>query len=135
MDELVTVKNGNGLGSGPQEIWEKVYHTDARVTAMEGQLTDLSHGVNRIEAHLLNKPPVNVAAWVAVVLTFVAMVVGLVWGMTNYIELTLGPTRIAMSNVIREVADLEAFQHETHYEIGVLHEWKRTQEGMSDDGT
>ena len=131
----MTAKNGNGLGSGPQEIWEKVYHTDARVTAMEGQLTDLSHGVNRIEAHLLNKPPVNVAAWVAVVLTFVAMVVGLVWGMTNYIELTLGPTRIAMSNVIREVADLEAFQHETHYEIGVLHEWKRTQEGMSDDGT
>lgn len=115
------------------DLREMVYHTDARVTAMEGQVNTLVLSHNRTEGKIdqlisnLNQPKhVNWAAWVGVALTFMAMSIGGLYGISQYITLTQAP-------IIEEVAyqrditqTIRGFQRETHYEVGVQHtknEW------------
>lgn len=106
------------------DIWEKVYHTDARVTAMEGQLSDVSGAVSRIEQHLLNKPEPNVTAWIGIAFGVLTFIVGLLWVVVQYVHLNNEPiqeTMAARGEVLQEYTE---FKHQTHYEFGGIHEWK-----------
>jgi len=100
------------------KIWEKVYHTDARVSAMEGQLSDLSAGVQRIESHLLNKPRENILSWVIAA-------AGALWGVAMYIDMSLEPIEDVQQRNMEVVTVFREFKEEVHYEMGILHEWKR----------
>lgn len=106
------------------DIWEKVYHTDARVTAMEGQLSDVSSSVGRIEQHLLNKPPVNIVGWIGVFLTLVTFFGGTVLGLTNYIELVLEPVRVELVEAAEVRAKFADFKGHSLHEFGTIQQWK-----------
>lgn len=116
------------LPKDDKQIWEKVLHTDARVTAMEGQLNDLSEGVARIEAYLLNRPAPNYLGWAAACLTGFSMLVGALWMVIQYVNLTQEPLRSDITHIEDRQNEFEEFKHQTHYEFGILHEYKRTQE-------
>ena len=100
------------------DIWEKVYHTDARVSAMETELGNVTAGVVRIEAHLLNKPEINVTAWIGVVLTGLGLMVGMLFGMVNYVDIKQQP--IIDSLAARDVLlkEYQDFRKDTAYEHG-----------------
>lgn len=88
---------------------------------MENQLHDLSGAVGRIEQHLLNKPPINAAAWTGVFLTFVAMMFGGVFGINTWVGLMLDPIESQVSIAREERATQQEFRHQAHYEFGLLH--------------
>lgn len=111
------------------DIWEKVYHTDARVTAMEGQLQELSNSMARIEGHLINKPEQSFSTYAGLFLSILTILGGLIWGMTNYIDLTLHPVRNNIENLIDKQAMFSEFRYQTHYEFGMLHEWQKDTKG------
>lgn len=105
-------------------IWEKIYHTDARLTAMEGQMTDLSDGVKRIEQYLLHKDPPNTLGWLTAVGGGLVMLFTFVFGMVQYIDITLEPIEQLIESRQTIVEDFGSFKHEMHYEVGRLHENK-----------
>ena len=111
-----------------QDLREMVYHTDARVTAMEGQITTIGHNQLRSEQKLdqlissINTPKqVNYAAWVGVGLTTLAMVLAGAFGLGSYISLVNEPQMIDIANNNEAIDDLGVWQHQSHYEFGVIH--------------
>jgi hypothetical protein len=113
------------------DLREMVYHTDARVTAMEGQLSAVATGQQRTESKLdhliqtLSQPEhVNWAAWVGVGVSVIVLLVGGTIGFTNYIALTQDPMLNEISYIIEKLGELREFQRETHYEFGLIHEAK-----------
>lgn len=111
------------------DIWEKVYHTDARVTAMEGQLSDVSGAVSRIEQHLLNKPTPNIQS---LALTIVLGCATLFFSLAQYVNLELTPIQNQIESRSDALQDFQDFKHQTHYEFGRLHEWKEQSEKKID---
>ena len=103
------------------DIWEKVYHTDARVTAMEGQLSDVNNAVSRIEQHLLNKPTPNVYSLGLTILLGCGTVF---FSLAQYVNLELAPIQDQINHRGGIISEFTAFKHQTHYEFGGLHEWK-----------
>jgi hypothetical protein len=108
-----------------------VYHTDARVTAMEGQLTGLGQSMSRIEAHMMDKPPFNAAPWIGIGLTILFAGIGGMFTGMKYIQLTQEPLRVDIQELWsadrlereREQKVME-FIKQTHYEFGRITEWK-----------
>ena len=125
-----------GVPKTQTDLREMVYHTDARVTAMEGQLNTVAQGQHRTESkldqliHHLNQPPnINWAAWVGVGISILVMVVGGTIGFTNYIHLTQTPIVVDTTYNRDKIQELREFQRETHYEFGIFHtQTERAQE-------
>ena len=101
------------------DLWEKVYHTDARVSAMESELSNVAAVTARIEHHLLNKPPVNFAAWVGIGITILSLAVAGLFGISQYIQLTLQPIQQALLSSEAVNAEYQQFRQQTAYELGV----------------
>ena len=101
-----------------QDLREMVYHTDARVTAMESQLTGLGHSMDRIEANLMNKPPFNAAPWVGIGLTIIMGITGMGFTALNYISLTQEPLEDVVRTLASKQALIEDFRTQSHFEIG-----------------
>lgn len=110
------------------DLKEMVYHTDARVTAMEGQISNLAVSQQRSEGKLdqlittMSQPrTINWAAWVGVGLTSVAMLIAGSFGIVSYTTLASAPLEqdVAQNREATEV--LQTFQNQTHYEFGVFH--------------
>ena len=110
-----------------EDIWKKVYDTDARVSSIEGQVKDVSMSVGRIEQHLLNKPPVNITAWVSVVIGLITLFGGTVLALVNYVDLTLVPVRAELVQHDTALKQYNEFKHQTHYEIGKIHQWSEAE--------
>ena len=107
------------------DLREMVYHTDARVTAMEGQMHNIAANQTKDSQKLdnlvnvLNQPRnVNYAAWVGVGLTAVALLVGGTIGMVNYMQLTQDPLAERVVGNTIDIDDLHEFQRATHYRFG-----------------
>ena len=118
-----------------QDLREMVYHTDARVTAMEGQLASVASSQSRTESKLdqlinsLHQPKnVNYAAWVGVCLSLIAMLVGGTLTFTNYVKLTQDPIVIDADYNRHQINELREFQRQTHYEFGLLSQSKEIME-------
>ena len=101
-----------------RSLSEMVYHTDARVTAMEQQLMGLGNALSRIEAHMMNKPPMPVAPWVAIGLTVLALAVGSLYGILEVVELSMVPVREEIRDNTSTIHHLTEFQTQTHFEVG-----------------
>ena len=107
------------------DLREMVYHTDARVTAMEGQMHNIAANQTKDSQKLdnlvnvLNQPRnVNYAAWVGVGLTAVALLIGGTIGMVNYMQLTQDPLAKRVVGNTTDINDLHEFQRATHYRFG-----------------
>lgn len=105
--------------SEENELIRKVYHTDARVTAMEGQLSSITAGMGRIEAKMMEQPETNYLSW------FLA-IAAVMFGVAQYVELVNDPIRALMAQRNEPIVDFREFKQETHYEMGKIHEWKNT---------
>ena len=108
------------------DLRDMVYHTDARVTAMEGQLTGLGQAMNRIEAHMMNKPPFNAAPWISIGLVILFAGIGGMFTGMKYIQLTQEPLRADIQDLRNEdrlerdrEQRIEDFMKETHYQVGL----------------
>ena len=107
------------------DLREMVYHTDARVTAMEGQISNIATNQNKDSQKLdnlvnaINRPRnVNYAAWVGVGLTTVALLIGGTVGVVNYMRLTQDPLADIVIGNTTDIDDLHEFQRATHYRFG-----------------
>ena len=113
------------------DLREMVYHTDARVTAMEGQLSDMGNAMNRIEQHLLNKPPTFNLGNIMALLGFAATVM---IGGAAYLDTQLNHIRDDIVENDSEIHDINEFRHQTHYEMSNLHhlmsQWEHFDELM-----
>jgi chaperonin cofactor prefoldin len=107
-----------------KRVWEKVMHTDARVTAMESQIKDVSISVNRIETMLLNKQETSPLAWFGVIFSVLTLVGGLVWTMTQYMALQLDPIEADLKSRDAVVQAYYEFKNQTHYEMGQIHAYR-----------
>jgi hypothetical protein len=116
------------------ELIQKVYHTDARVTAMEGEMRVLSQGVSRIETMLLNKPGPNYLGWLGAGISIFTLCVGGVFGVAQYVELTLSPIRQDIAERESVIREFGQFKNEIHYELGKIHEWKRSDSSDKKEG-
>lgn len=108
-----------------QDLREMVYHTDARVTAMEGQISTIGQNQLRSEQKIdnlityLNQPKhINWAAWVGVGLTAIIMMVGGLFGVAQYVALVNEPQIQDIHYNRDQMQDYRAFQREMHYEVG-----------------
>jgi hypothetical protein len=111
-----------------QELVKKVYHTDARVTAMEGEIRQLAGGVSRIETLLLNKQETSPLQWFGIIFSVLTLVGALVWGGGEYIEARLGIIRSEQALQHRSIDKLQDAQLEYQYELGRVHEWKEQEQ-------
>lgn len=109
------------------ELVRKVYHTDARVTAMEGEIRQLAGGVSRIENMLLNKPAPNILGWIGAGLVVVSMLAAGLFGIAQYIDLTQQDIRVDVNSRGTVIDEFRSFKEGTHYEMGRIHEWKEQQ--------
>ena len=107
-----------------QELERRTYHIDGEVSGLKTQIGSILQSLSRIEQAFHNKPPVNWAAWVGVGITFMAMLVGGVFALAQYVQLTQSPLLVGKQENTKAVTDLQLFQHQAHYEIGILHEHK-----------
>ena len=105
------------------EIWEKVYHTDARVTAMESQLSDLNNSMGRIESLLLNRQtsPMSIVGIMLTALTFLG---GLLFGMSQFTHLTLLPISDDVAEHRVAIDRFSEYKEEMGYKLGALEEWQ-----------
>ena len=92
-----------------------IYHIDGRVTAIEGQLTNQTAQLSRIENSLLNKEPFFNFGNVT---TLMLMVAGLLYGINGFVDLRIIQIQQDTDRNERAVENLEAFQREMHYEVG-----------------
>ncbi len=118
-----------------EEIWQQVYRTESRVSAIEQQVSDIGTAVSRIEQHILNRPAFNVLGWTGVGITVLSLIGAALFAVVNYVTLMMDPVKqdiVKNESLIEsrfeklydELDELEEFKHQTHYEFGVLHEWK-----------
>jgi hypothetical protein len=105
-----------------KRVWEKVMHTDARVTAMESQIQDVSSSVNRIENMLLNRQETSPIAWFGVIFSVLGLCGAMIWGMAQYVSLNQAPVVDQVNRNDAQIQKLEEWQNKTHYELGVIHE-------------
>ena len=111
-----------------QDLREMVYHTDARVTAMEGQITTIGNNQLRSEQkidqliNVINSPrQVNWAAWAGVCLTIIIMIVGGLFGVAQYVALVNEPQVQDINYNRTSIGEMKEWQNQTHYEFGVSH--------------
>ena len=106
-----------------RRVWEKVLHTDARVTAMEGQLNDLTTSMGRIESLLLNKQ-IQPMAIVGIVLTALTLLAGLLFGVAQFISVALEPIANDVAEHRVAIDDISDFKELIQYKLGALEEWQ-----------
>lgn len=104
------------------ELLERIHHTDSRVTAMETKVDAMAGGISRIESAVLNKQPVNIVAWVGVMISIVTLVSGGFLLMTGYVQLTLEPVWADLADVEDDVANLQEDTERHNADISVLKE-------------
>ena len=116
------------MPTSEKDLREMVYHTDSRVTALEGAVGTIGTNQLRSEQKLdqlinsINAPKqINYAAWVGVGLTTLAMVLAGAFGLGSYIGLVNEPQMIDIANNNKAIEKLGEWQQQTHYEFGVLH--------------
>lgn len=117
-EEYVVTAEGHKGGS-PQA---HIYHIDGRVTAIEGQISQIGTQLNRMEAALLNKPPIlNFGN----VMTMLLMLAGLLYGINSFVDLRLAQTNEGIERnsfitdkIMDRMEKQNEFQREMHYEVG-----------------
>jgi hypothetical protein len=108
-----------------RRVWEKVMHTDARVTAMEGQMHDMGNAVSRIETLLLNKQP-QPTALIGILFTALTLLAAMLFGMAQYTSLALVPITNDVAEHRMSIDDMSEFKEEMQYKLGALEEWQNT---------
>lgn len=123
----------SNVPTNDQDLREMVYHTDARVTALDGKLNYVVNSSDQLAVEVRgfiaqqSKPKdVNYAAWTGVFLTLIALLIGGTIGFSNYVTLTQAPLKELTEKNTTRVAGLRTFQQQTHYELGVVHEHRKT---------
>lgn len=115
----------NEVPKSPQDLREMVYHTDARVTAMEGQLAGIASQLNRTDSKMdqvinaINQPKdVN---WLGIGSLGLSLIVSLFGGaafVVRYTGLTQEPIVDKVGEIAAVLSDQSKFQMQTHYEVG-----------------
>lgn len=107
------------------DLKEMVYHTDARVTAMEGRLGTIDSNQQRQEAkldtliHHLNQPRnVNWAGWGGLGLGVLLALFGAAKFMVEYTSLTDVPIQKDIAVLRSSDSVFSEFQRATHYRFG-----------------
>jgi hypothetical protein len=107
-----------------EDLLERVYHTDARVTAMESQMATVAGSVSRIESALVNKQ--------ASPSTLVTMIVGALTLMAAMVFGVFQMTVLSQQPIVNDVAEhresinkLMEDDTEISYNMGRLREWQK----------
>lgn len=105
------------------DLLEKVYHTDARVTAMESQMATVVNSMSRIESALVNKQ--------ATPSTLITMIVGALTLMSAMVFGVFQMTALSQQPIVNDVSEhresinkiLEDGK-QISYNMGRLAEWQ-----------
>jgi hypothetical protein len=108
--------------SNHSELLERIHHTDSRVTAMETKVDSMAGGISRIESAVLNKPPVNFAAWVGIALSIITISGGGFLLMTGYVDLTLEPLWDDVRDAERAIDKIDDRSETNASDVSVLRE-------------
>ena len=106
-----------------RRVWEKVLHTDARVTAMEGQMQDMTSSMHRIESLLLNRQTPTTAI-IGITLTALTLLAGLLFGMAQFTSVALQPVADDVAEHRISINDIQDFKEDMQYKLGALEEWQ-----------
>lgn len=114
-DDLVTERETNYA-----HVLERVAKTETSVAALENDMRTVMAGVSDIRGMLMEsqkgKDP-NYGLWIGLVAA------GLL-GIAQYVDITLDPLEVTVANRGTDVSNFYEFKHQTHYEFGMLHEWR-----------
>ena len=110
------------MEASQQDLLAQTYHIDGRVTAIEGQISQIGAQLNRMEVAILNKPPLlNFGN----VMSMLLAVAGLLYGINGFVDLRLTQVRegidrneIVLDRIDDKMLEYAAFQREMHYEVG-----------------
>lgn len=101
-------------------VLERVAKTETSVAALENDMRTVMTGVSDIRKMLMEsqkgKDP-NYGMWIG-------LVAAVLFGVAQYVDMGLEPledTIVQRQGVIQTFQD---FKHQTHYEFGMIHEWK-----------
>lgn len=124
-------------GANEQSLRQMVYHTDARVTAMEGSLSALSDSQSRQEQKIdqlvatLNTPdPINWSGWAAVGLALLIGVFGASSWVQDNLMLTLSPVVAEVSQNYDRVKEIERTVNRLRVNSAATSSDKRHMEGQ-----
>ncbi len=104
-----------------RDIQEMVYHTDARVTAMEGRIGGMDQKLDTLISSITTPKEQHMAAWVMAGLMFLGMIIAGALGLGQYISLVNEPAHQDIEHLSEKLGELSTWQHQTHYEFGVIH--------------
>lgn len=99
------------------DLRDMVYHTDARVSAMESQLASVADAMNRLEQHLLNKPEKWNSGSIIALLSLVASIV---IGGSVFLDSQLSHVKDDIVELTAEAKVNQEFRHQMHFEVGVM---------------
>lgn len=107
---------------GQKDLLAQTYHIDGRVTAIEGQISQIGAQLNRMEAAILNKPPLlNFGN----VMSMLLAVAGLLYGINGFVDLRLAQVsegidrnEAVLDRIDDKLLSYAEFQREMHYEVG-----------------
>jgi hypothetical protein len=122
--QLVAVKVKGRKVVGTEDLREKVYHTDARVTAMESQITDMNQSMGRIENLLLNRQT-NPIALVGITLSALTLLAGMMFGIAQFTQLALRPIEEDVAEHRKSLDEISDFKESIQYKMGALEEWQQ----------
>ena len=106
----------------------RTYHTDGEVSALKTQVAGVVDTLQRIEAAILNKPPIwNSSS----VIALLAIVGSTFWGITSYVDVSAQKSQWRVDSLVEQVAAEEKkqetlheintdHQKQVHYEVGVM---------------
>jgi len=122
-ERRVVEEKASGSIVRKDDLWEKIYHTDARVSAMESQMQDMGGSINRIESMLLNKqtPPLAI---IGVMLTALTLLAGLLFGMSQITQASIAPLADDVAEHRIALDKLSSFEADMQYKLGALEEWQ-----------
>ena len=105
------------------ELLEKVYHTDARVTAMEAQVNTVVSSVSRIESALVNKQT-SPSTLVTMIVGALTLMAAMVFGVFQMTTLSQQPIVNDVAEHRESINKLMNDDSNTNYQMGRLMEWQ-----------
>ena len=122
MAQAKMIKDAAGVDTA---LISMVYHTDGRVNAIEQQVGALGAQLSRIENHLMNKPPINYAAWISLAVTMFFGAIAYTYAISAYVNNGIEPLREELAIRSATITEFRTFKEEAHYEQGVEDEFRR----------
>jgi len=113
------------------ELLEKVYHTDSRVTAIESQMSGVVASQARIEGALVNRQT-SPSTLVTMIVGALTLMGGMVFGVFQMTTLSQQPIVDDVAEHRVNINKLTENDRELVYEMGRMAEWKMHEQARLD---